>query len=481
MNAQLRLNQFVQRGSTNLVDLATRIPAVRQMLIRRAEQRLHENFVEKNPERVPEEAQELRVRALSNLLQTLDTRMREGVINPHLRRRLIETFVGNVLEGEQDRMKPFRDAYGFDPPTFLTISPTKKCNLRCTGCYAASDAKMDNTLDYDVFTRLLREKQEEWGSNFTVISGGEPLLYRSQGKNLLDVIEEFPNSFFMMYTNATLIDDAVARRMAELGNITPAISVEGWEQETDERRGKGIFNRVLKAMRHLREHGVPFGMSVTATKYNAETISSDEFVNYFFDEQKITYAWVFQYMPIGRSYSMDLLVSPNQRQLMLNRQLTQLREHGRFLVDFWNGGPISMGCIAGGRSGGYFYVDWDGNISPCVFFPYGIANLHDLYDNGHTISHVLLTDYFRKIREWQDRYTGNRGQGDVGNLFMPCPIRDHHQFARDLINEHGAKPLDEDAEAALEDPEYHEAMNDYDRRLHERLDPEWQKLVERNR
>jgi len=81
-----------------------------------------------------------------------------------------------------------------------------------------------------------------------------------------------------MYTNGTLIDRECAARLAELGNVTPAISVEGWEKETDERRGKGVFRKIMQAMENLRNAGVPYGILVTATRENAEILLAEPFI-----------------------------------------------------------------------------------------------------------------------------------------------------------------------------------------------------------
>jgi MoaA/NifB/PqqE/SkfB family radical SAM enzyme len=481
MNKPLDLENIVKGGATEVLDTAVQIKPIRTWLLNRADRQLTESFIEQNRDHMPLRVQRMRKRALMNLLYSVERGIERGNVGPGVRKQVLSSFVGNVLTGEKERMRPFREQHGFDPPTFITISPTKRCNLQCTGCYAGSTAADASTLDYDVFTRVLNEKREEWGSHFTVISGGEPLMYKSKGKSLLDVVEEHDDNYFMMYTNATLITDRVAERMAELGNITPAISVEGWEKETDERRGKGVYKRVLQAMERLRKHGVPFGISVTATKHNAETVISDEFLDYFFDEQGAVFGWVFQYMPIGRSYTVDLMVTPEQRKWMLEREMDLIYKHDRFMVDFWNGGPMSLGCIAAGRSGGYFYLDWDGNIAPCVFFPYAIANVYRMYEEGKTISDVLFTEYFTRIRNWQADYRGNEGKSTVKNLFCPCPIRDHHQFAEELIHEHDVQPLDPDARAAYDDEDYHRRMRDYDKRLQELLDPMWEEEFEKEK
>ena len=40
--------------------------------------------------------------------------------------------------------------------------------------------------------------------------------------------------------------------MLEVKNLIPAISIEGYEEDTDFRRGKGTYERVIKAMAILK-------------------------------------------------------------------------------------------------------------------------------------------------------------------------------------------------------------------------------------
>jgi len=152
------------------------------------------------------------------------------------------------------------------PPNFITISPTKKCNLRCIGCYAASSPETATTLSWSLLNRVIEDAYSNMGMRFFVISGGEPLMYKSENKTILDLAEKWNDCFFLMYTNGTLINKDTASRMADSGNITPAISVEGYQPETDERRGKGVYQRIIKSKDNLIAYGVPFGMSVTPTK-----------------------------------------------------------------------------------------------------------------------------------------------------------------------------------------------------------------------
>ena len=472
-----KVDALLKKISVGAMDIALRPKLVRHWAVSQGDKKLHDFFVNQNADKNPQRVQEMRYLAVSNLLHALDKAVEEGRLSDTVRQALLRVFIGQVLTGESERMRPFREEHGFEPPSFLTISPTQKCNLMCKGCYAMSSFSDRATLSYDVFRRILWDKKAQWGSHLTVISGGEPLIYKSKGKGILDIVKEFSDCYFMMYTNGTLIDDETAARMSELGNISPAISVDGWEPETDGRRGAGVFRKLEKAMDNLRRHGVLFGISITATRQNAEAILSDKFMDHFLREKGAVYAWLFQYMPIGRSSALEMMVTPEQRQWMLNRESELIFRKKLFLIDFWNGGALSAGCISAGRAGGYFYIDWNGNISPCVFFPYSIDNIYEMYESNRSLSSVLSAPLFESIRSWQQDYKRNGSENRAQNLFTPCPIRDHYGFAHNAIRRFKAKPVDEEAARAIQDGEYYTGMVEYGRRTADLLDQIWEREV----
>ena len=376
--------------------------------------------------------------------------------------RLLTSF-GSLFMRDSSVIQEFESTYGFPPPSFLTISPTKRCNLKCIGCYASSSAQSGVSLNFDVVDRIIKEQKDLWSSHFTVVSGGEPFMYKSQGKGILDLVQLHPDTFFLVYTNGTLINRETALRMAELGNITPAISVEGYEEETDRRRGRGVHKKILQAFENLKAAGVPYGISVTATRDNAEMILSPEFIDYYLTQKGAYYAWIFQYMPIGRSYSLNLMVTPKQRLEMLKKTRKWMYEHDLFIADFWNSATVSNGCISAGRTGGggYIYIDWNGNVMPCVFNPYTSSNILNVYDSGGNLNNVLLSPLMKEIRQWQEDYFTSGKYGKCGNMLAPCPIRDHHAAMRKIIEETNAKPADESAETALHDDRYYRGMCGY--------------------
>jgi MoaA/NifB/PqqE/SkfB family radical SAM enzyme len=371
---------------------------------------------------------------------------------------LIKTLFIDRINGTQ-RQK-YQEAFGRLGPSFLLISPCKACNLRCTGCYADSDDKR-NALEWSLVDRIIEEAKDLWGERFFIISGGEPFCYRSEGKGLVDLFDKHQDSFFMIYTNGTLITDDVSRHLSQAGNALLCLSLEGFRERTDTRRGPGVFDTVVETMDRLNRDQVPFGMSLTATRENAEEILSDEFVDFMIAKGALL-AFLFQYMPIGRSFTLDLMPTPEQRAWMWKRSWQVVRERQLFMPDFWNHGSCVDGCIAAGGhgQGGYFYIDWNGAVTPCVFMPYSPVNIRDIYAQGKTLNDVWHEPFFQAVRQWQYNYSQDRR-----SLISPCPSRDHHDELERLLMEYEPEPTDTNAADALVDPDYTSGLVVYNKRF----------------
>jgi len=418
-----------------------------------------------------------RYQFLSAMLHCVNRNIDKDYVSGKIIEKIVDVFVQNNLIRKDhscnQAVEEFEEKYGELPPTFIVFSPTQKCNLKCIGCYAGSGADTAATIPYPIVDRVIREVHDLFGGRFITISGGEPFLYRSEGKTLLDIYEKYDDMLFLVYTNGTVIDEAVARRLAKSANITPAISVEGLESQTDERRGAGTFKKILKAFEHLRGEGVPFGISVTATSKNIDVLLEDEFYDFYFEEHGACYMWEFQLMPIGRGKNeLDLMVNPEARLKLYRRWEKLLGEKRYCLADFWNSGVLARGCIAYGRNGGYAYVDWHGNVTPCAFIPYYVDNIYELYENGRTLADAMFSDFMKKGRKWQREY-GLDNWKRPDNWLMPCSIRDHYEFFINSVLPKDAKPEDESAREALESTEYFEVLKSYDEELQDLTEKIW--------
>ena len=454
------LEEIFQKGSfRSLLRTAFNNGVVRRAAMPIIEKKIWQAIVETNVDEFPLQVQrdkyDITIATLHSVARSVD----RGLISKKVLGRLLETLLDNVILSKQRRSAT--DRLGFEPPLFILVSPGKRCNLHCTGCYARSDAGSAAKLDWDTFNRILIEKKRLWGSYFTVISGGEPFMWQDNGLDLLDMALRHPSQFFLVYTNGTLITKFVTKELAKLGNVTPAISVEGFQEQTDHRRGKGVHKRILQAMENLREAGVPFGISVTGTRENTEIVTSDEFNDFYFDEQGATYAWIFQYMPIGREHSLEPMVTPKQRLEMYNRTWRTVRERKIFVADFWNSGTASSGCIAAARPGGYFYINWDGTITPCAFIPYSTHNIFDVFGNGGNLDMILHSPFFKRIRQWQNEYGYAQSAENTGNWLCPCIGRDHFEVLFNAVQDCQAQPIDKEAVDALDDTKYHNGMIAY--------------------
>lgn len=371
---------------------------------------------------------------------------------PNVRRKFAENLLVNWgVMGSTIRYKVLEEE-GWLPGSFAVISPTMRCNLRCEGCYAFEYTR-SGELSTEEFDRIISEGKE-LGMYFHTISGGEPFIR----EDLLDLFEKHNDAFFQVYTNGTLIDEKVADRLLELGNVTPAISVEGYVEQTEHRRGPGVHEKILSAMECLNERSLLFGISATVTKYNSDIVSTDEFFDYYY-EKGAKFAWMFQYIPIGRDPNVDLMPTPEQRTKLRSRVREVRATKPIFIGDFWNDGEYVGGCMAGGRL--YFHVTSNGNVEPCVFCHFTVGSIRE-----KPLREILACDFFKAIRYAQP-YTENR------NLYAPCMIIDNPQVLRDLVKEYGARPSHDGAQSVTEDPRIVEHLDGYSKRFRELSDPDW--------
>ena len=370
-------------------------------------------------------------------------------LSPHCLKTVSRNlFVNGLLRSSAIRVE-FERKHGFSPPFTVLLSPTMKCNLRCKGCYSGKYTRYEG-LSYELLDRIVGEARD-LGSMFTVLSGGEPLTRKD---DLFRLVEKYNDMYFMFYTNGTLIDDAVADRLAELGNAGAVMSLEGFEERTDARRGEGVFKKVMAAMDRLKDRGVAFGTSLTVTRHNIEEITSDEFFEHLLNKG-IMVCWLFLFLPVGKDPDVSLMPTPEQRE-QLRQRGSQLRDkYPIFIADFWNDAPHVGGCIAGGRN--YIHINANGDVEPCVFTHFAVDKIHD-----KSLLEVLQSDFFRSIRSKQP-YSEN--------LLTPCMIIDNPDVYREVVRTCNAYPTHEGAEDVL--MKIKDELDDYGQRIRALTAPIW--------
>ena len=320
-------------------------------------------------------------------------------------------------------MHESREKYQCNIPWLILMDPTSACNLKCTGCWAAEYGHLLN-LSFEDMDRVITQGKE-LGIYLYMLTGGEPLVRK---KDVIRLCEKHNDCVFHAFTNGTLVDEKLCEDMKRVGNLSLSISLEGFEDANDFRRGEGVYNKVLHAMDLLHENGLIFGNSVCYTSKNMDAVTSDEFFDLLI-EHGSRFAWYFHLMPVGMKAAPELMPTAEQREYIYHRiREVRAKEGGKeiFVMDFQNDGEFVGGCIAGGRN--YCHINPKGDVEPCVFIHYSGANIRE-----KSLLECLKQPLFMAYRD---------GQPFNDNMLRPCPMLENPEYLPKMVKETGAHSTD---------------------------------------
>ncbi len=281
---------------------------------------------------------------------------------------------------------------GLDVPPFLISSISTTCNLHCKGCYArsngiAEDAEADRKQTLtpqqwrDIFTEAAL-----MGINFSLLAGGEPMMRR----DILEQVAEVKDMIFPIFTNGTLIGPTYMEFLRKHLNMVPIISIEGTAMGTDERRGRGVFNRAMQSMQLLKQEDLFFGTSITVTTENLPLVTSREFI-----DQLRSYGckivFFIEYVPTEAGT--EHLAFNDEHVAQMESILEERRaDYSDIIFLSFPGDEKALGgCLASGR--GFFHIGPDGSAEPCPFSPFSDSNVAEM-----GVRKALQSPLFRKIR-----------------------------------------------------------------------------------
>jgi len=302
-------------------------------------------------------------------------------------------------------------------PRILLIDPTTSCNLECTGCWA-HDYTKNTGLSFEKLDELVGDA-ERLGVIQILFSGGEPLMRKG---DILKLAERHRKITFGMFTNGTLIDDEFAREMARLENLNAFLSIEGFREETDMRRGEGTYEKVLHAMDLLKKHEVAFGFSACYHAKNMESVTSDAFLD-LMREKGAWLGWLFNYLPVGSDADLSLVCSPGQRAYVMEKVAAYQKKHHFLVIDFANVGHKAFGCVAAGTD--FAHINANGDLEPCAFCHYSDININDV-----SLEEALRSPFFKAFR---------KKKPFTRNFLRPCPLMDFPEAIVELGKTPGVK------------------------------------------
>jgi len=309
---------------------------------------------------------------------------------------------------------------------------TSACNLHCIHCHASGGKPAADELTTAEAKRMLDGLAAVDEFRMMAWTGGEPLA-REDLWELLAYAQAlgFPNT---MATNATLIDEAVARRLSRYGVVIAAVSLDGLDAASHDfvRGVPGAFDAALQGMRALRRAGILLHINITAMEYNMEQM---EPLMALVDELGTGILLMYQLVPVGRGRKIGqaaLDLSANER---LIRFMAQAQRTTRAIMEpvagpqYWpfllqqNGirsGPllhlaegVFHGCSAGR---GFIYIKPNGELWPCPFIEVECGNVRH-----SSVADILSTSAVLKDLQSRERLLKGRcGKCEYRKLCGGC-------------------------------------------------------------
>ena len=297
-------------------------------------------------------------------------------------------------------------------PPILIFSVTNRCNLQCKGCYhqalhRSSQAEMSADK-----LRSIVEEADQLGISFVVLAGGEPLVRRE----ILDITVDFPQIVFLMFTNGLLLEDGLLSKLRKQRNVVPVVSLEGYEEGTDQRRGKGVYGRLHNIIGKLKSKGIFFGTSLTLTMSTFTTLTDEGFVHDLADKGCKLFFFL-EYTPIMEGTDGWSLTDGQRASVPGLMESFRAGFPSLFVAVPWDEEDVG-GCLSAGR--GFVHISASGDLEPCPFAPFSDTNLRDM-----SLRDALGSELLKTIRQNREQLHETAGG---------CALWERREWVRSLLH-----------------------------------------------
>lgn len=271
-------------------------------------------------------------------------------------------------------------------PPFMVVSVTDACNLSCKGCYAlAHKREPAKELPPEKYHSLFTQAQD-LGISIVILAGGEPLLR----PEVLHAAGSFKKTVFALFTNGLLLTGQILDWLRNRKHIIPVISLEGDRSYTDGRRGSRTYDQIRSTLENMNAAGKFFGISVTVSRTNYQTVIQDAFVQEYV-ELGCRLFFFLEYVPVEENTEHATLTVEQKNNLIRTAERFNSLFPALF-VNFPGDEEKFGGCLSAGR--GFLHISADGGVEPCPLAPYSDVSIRDM-----SLKEALQSRFLRKIRD----------------------------------------------------------------------------------
>jgi radical SAM protein with 4Fe4S-binding SPASM domain len=264
---------------------------------------------------------------------------------------------GLVHVFSRDEIRKARDGgelLGFD------LELTKKCNFNCVYCYADAGEPGQSELSLKEIKDVM-DQARALGAQKVTLTGGEPMA-RDDFWDVAEYAREVGLGV-NLYTNASLIDEKAAVRLAEQ-DVLPCVKLDSRDPKTQDRLAgqMGAFEKMLKGIWNLQKAGYgkerQMNVNTVITAMNVAELPA----LWFWCRENDIQPMFLRLGPKGRAVGKDSLVVKSARLKELFLDLAAI--DWEYKIN-WNATTpfCGSGCHKHYIS---CYVGSQGNVQPCT-------------------------------------------------------------------------------------------------------------------
>jgi MoaA/NifB/PqqE/SkfB family radical SAM enzyme len=229
-----------------------------------------------------------------------------------------------------------------------------------------------------------------------------------------------------------MITDGIAKRLRELGNVTPLISIEGNEIISDERRGRlNVFNKTLAGLENCRRNKLIIGVATSVCQTNIELVSEAWLQKLI--SLGVHYAWFHTYRVVGPKPASHLALSQEQVRRVRKFMVEMRKKLPIAIVDaYWDDKGEALCPMATGVS---HHISPYGDIEPCPIIQFAKETIHDGASVFETMTQSEFLKDFRKTSAGATR---------------GCVMLERPDLVEGLVTKYGARDTTQRQEALAE-------------------------------